>query len=101
MFRILQEAIANVLKHANARTVKIRLVRNIDTYELVITDDGIGISSEPTVYADTYGLHAMHERAQRIGGRIELLSLSPGTAVRVVISRMEIGGETNDSGIGG
>ena len=79
-YRIAQEALTNVVRHARARTCEIRLML-ADDLRLEIKDDGIGLS--PEQHAGV-GLRSMHERAAELGGTwaVETL-LGGGTKVRV------------------
>jgi signal transduction histidine kinase len=64
VYRIAQEALTNVLRHAQARTCVVRLVVN-DDVTLEIVDDGVGIPAERSAGV---GLTSMHERASELGG---------------------------------
>ena len=64
-YRIAQEALTNVLRHAHARNASIRLALEADALCLEIVDDGVGISPERK---GGVGLRAMRERAEEVGG---------------------------------
>ncbi len=70
-FRIVQEALANVRKHARARNVIVRLDEREGGTAVVVEDDGIGISAGTTSEAGHLGLRGMQERAILMGGRLE------------------------------
>ena len=53
LFRITQEAVTNILKHANAQNITIQLMKYIDTLILTIEDDGKGFKYEPTISKDS------------------------------------------------
>lgn len=90
LFRILQEAVANVLKHAQAAKVTVALVEGPAYVELTISDDGCGLTvNAGEVASDTYGMTAMRERALRLGGQLDVLSRERGTTIRVVIPRSQ------------
>jgi len=83
LFRVAQEALTNVARHAGASTVDVRLARVGDAVELVVSDDGVGIPRD----ADGTGLRGMRERAATIGadlavGRRE----GGGTEVRLRVA---------------
>lgn len=86
VLRILQEAIANILKHAQARTVTVRtgmqpgIGADPASVYIEVVDDGIGMPPAPVCGR---GLGNMRERAQRIGARLDLDSSAGGTAVRL------------------
>jgi len=84
ILRIVQEALANVRKHARAHTVRVLLNRGVgDTYVLLIEDDGVGFSapqrsSQP---GEHIGLSIMEERASRIGAELRIEG-EPGEGTR-------------------
>lgn len=81
-FRIAQEALTNVARHARAKSVRVRVVSTCDHIELVIDDDGIGMPSNPR--RGSLGLLGMQERAKLIGAEFQVTSGEHGgTAVRV------------------
>lgn len=83
--RIVQESITNVLKHAHARHVVITLAFGADTLNLTVQDDGVGF--DPDCHHDGFGLLGMHERAQRIGARLNVHSVpSRGTRVDTIVA---------------
>jgi signal transduction histidine kinase len=65
-FRIVQESLTNVVRHAQARSVQVSLTYNTADLTLSITDDGIGSPAQPQT---GFGLIGMRERAAAIGGR--------------------------------
>lgn len=88
---IMQEALANVRKHSQASEVSVR-VRNEDDFEMVITDNGIGIDEAILLERSKrhVGLNIMKERASRIGAQVTVANVDPsvapsGTVVRLVI----------------
>ncbi len=84
LYHITQEALNNALKHAHAQHIQIDL-RFIDReFCLEIVDDGTGFDPEKAGRGGGLGLRGMRERAQRIGGRVEIVSApGKGTLVRV------------------
>ena len=86
VLRIVQEAIANILKHARASTVTVRTgvaamaQGRAQAVYIDIADDGIGIAAAPQAGR---GLGNMRSRAERIGARLEVESRAPGTSVRL------------------
>ena len=84
VFRILQEALTNVARHARARHVEIRLHVLPTAFELVVTDDGRGITAAELEAAGTLGILGMRERALTWHGRVTVHGASGhGTTVRV------------------
>jgi PAS domain S-box-containing protein len=74
LFRILQEALTNVLRHANASRVEVTLTESGEGFEMTITDDGSGFDVERARQAHSYGLLGMRERAELIGGKLSILT---------------------------
>jgi len=83
-FRILQEAVTNTLRHARARRVEVRLDRRDRMLIVMIRDDGVGFDPEaPGIGRGSLGLHGMRERAQLIGGTLQIMAV-PGVGTTVV-----------------
>jgi signal transduction histidine kinase/ligand-binding sensor domain-containing protein len=88
LFRIAQEALNNVLKHAQARRVAVSLSPTGQSVTLEIADNGIGSDPTTTGRRGGLGLRGMEERAAEIGARLEIESAAgSGTLVRVVWER--------------
>jgi PAS domain S-box-containing protein len=84
VFRILQEALTNVARHAQARHVEIRLHVLPTAFELVVTDDGRGITPSELTASGTLGILGMRERALTWHGRVTVHGeAGRGTTVRV------------------
>jgi signal transduction histidine kinase len=82
MWRIAQEAIANVERHAHASHLSVRWEFDGETAVLAVADDGDGFAVGATP-PDTYGLRGMRERADAIGASLEIDSApGGGTVVR-------------------
>jgi signal transduction histidine kinase len=82
-YRIAQEALTNVARHAGARHCLLQLVIDAQAVQLAITDDGSGIPSERHLGV---GLQAMHERASELGGTCTITQGdSRGTVVRAML----------------
>ncbi|GIW25906.1 GAF domain-containing protein [Meiothermus sp.] len=82
LYRVAQEALHNIVKHAKARKVYLGLQQENGTVQLEIRDDGVGFDSR-RAYPGHLGLVSMRERIERLGGQFSIQS-SPGagTAVR-------------------
>lgn len=87
LYRIAQEGLSNVTKHANATGFEVELTRNDHEVTLSITDDGAGFDvSERTTERGTLGLVSMKERAHLVHGELEVESkLGQGTSVQARI----------------
>jgi signal transduction histidine kinase len=89
VLRIAQEALHNALRHAGARHVGVQLHAHDGRIALEVADDGSGFEpDDPALRSRSLGLTSMEERAQRLGGRLEIRS-SPGagTTVRLEVAR--------------
>jgi signal transduction histidine kinase len=85
-FRIAQEAVTNVLRHAGARNVWVSLAAGPSSLELTVRDDGLGfdLGTQRRSPAASFGLSSMEERVRLVGGQIEIrTSPGAGTEVRV------------------
>jgi NarL family two-component system sensor histidine kinase LiaS len=84
LFLIIQEAMANVVKHAEAQSVRLFIGETDRQISLLIEDNGLGFRGEQ-VRAGAYGLSTMRERAQKLGGEAEIVT-KPGSGTRVRVS---------------
>jgi signal transduction histidine kinase len=104
LYRIAQEALNNIVKHACAQHVEIRLVTDDATTRLTVADDGVGFSGSAADPADVgtgvragaggsrpaaaqaggFGLVTMRERAEALGGRLRLTA-KPGQGTTVLV----------------
>jgi len=96
LYRIAQEALTNVRKHARAREVHIRLRVTERKVVLVITDDGQGFDPGTGAGREGYGILGMVERARALGGHIRILSRR-GRGTTVVASVPIVEGERGPS----
>lgn len=85
VFHIVQEALANVSKHARAQQVRISVEMAADQYLVTIDDDGIGLSGTGnTGFGMHFGMNIMRERAQRLGGSVGVVSrVGEGTRIQL------------------
>jgi len=72
LFRIVQEALTNIARHANATAVEIRALRNDDDLILEVEDNGVGIAFRQLSGQSTWGLRGMRERAHYLGGTLHV-----------------------------
>jgi two-component system sensor histidine kinase UhpB len=89
LYRIIQEALANVVKHAKAKNAWVSLQPADRQVELEVRDDGAGMSldsGDTSLNGDHYGLISMRERAEMVGGTWEIFSAPDnGTRIRVCL----------------
>ncbi|KAA3647043.1 MAG: sensor histidine kinase [Chloroflexi bacterium] len=74
IYRIAQEALENVSRHANARLVKVQLQQQNEAVSLSISDDGRGFDADEIDHQDKFGLQGVRERAEVIGAELEIES---------------------------
>jgi signal transduction histidine kinase len=84
LYRVVQEAMANVVRHAQATRVDILLQHRGDRVMVMVEDDGIGFELELVQRGDHYGLLGLEERAQALHGTLTVES-SPGAGTTVVV----------------
>lgn len=80
-YRVVQEALTNVTRHARAANIDVRLVCSNDTLEIEIDDDGVGFDVQG-ITTDRHGLAGMRERVELIGGHFEI-EARPGRGTRI------------------
>jgi signal transduction histidine kinase len=86
VYRIVQEALTNVVKHAEASEVSILLVRRDGTLTVVLEDDGGGFDPD-AVRSDSLGLEGMRERVALHDGRLTVeSSAGAGTTLRIEVA---------------
>jgi signal transduction histidine kinase len=88
VYRVLQEAVNNALKHSGAETVHVRLAKTNDRIRLCVEDDGCGFDpAEKGIDSDAmsgFGLEGMRDRAAMVGGRLSIDS-RPGEGTSVCL----------------
>jgi len=93
LFRVLQEALHNVIKHSGARQVEVRLQEDSSEIHLIISDSGRGFNPEAAFHGKGLGLTSMRERIRLVNGTISIESKrSGGTTIYV---RVPLAADTN------
>ena len=83
-YRVAQESLENIIRHAGARQVEIQLHQNENRLELCIRDDGAGFDLTDVDTSEKLGLRGMHERALGVGANFEVNSQpQSGTEIRL------------------
>ncbi len=82
LFRIVQESLGNITRHAGARRVTLTLQADVNLLHIVVQDDGIGFDPAKRHRPGHFGLFGMQERALRLGARLNIDS-QPGRGCRV------------------
>ncbi|HMG42531.1 MAG TPA: GAF domain-containing sensor histidine kinase [Acidimicrobiales bacterium] len=84
LFRIVQEAVANVVRHAEASMLTVRLGADGSILRLIVEDDGVGFDpAEQSIRSRRLGLTSMFDRARAVGGKLAIDS-QPGAGTRVI-----------------
>ena len=95
LFRIVQESLTNIHRHAGSETARIRLRRDTETLVLEIEDRGHGIPDVALKHITSggggvgVGIAGMNERIEQLGGRLDVTSSDHGTTVRVWLPLMQ------------
>ena len=86
IYRVAQEAVTNVVNHANAKNLTVKLEFIEEKMSLIVRDDGIGFGIEKNNKTSHFGLTGMRERAQLIGGDLTIISKPGyGTTIQLTI----------------
>jgi signal transduction histidine kinase len=85
LFRIFQETLTNIARHAKANLVDVKLSANDGALVLQIRDDGVGVTEQDLRKPTSLGIRGMRERAQQLGGDLSV-SAAPGSGTTVIIS---------------
>jgi two-component system sensor histidine kinase UhpB len=88
LFRIFQEALTNIAKHARASRVVVRLQRLRQQVTLTITDNGTGIAAADRSKPQSFGLRGMNERARALGGTMAITAANGGGTVVTIRIRL-------------
>jgi len=88
LYRIVQEALTNVVRHAGASQVSVLLESRGETLVVIVEDDGCGFDADRLMHSSPsehwLGLHGMRERAELLGGTLTIES-SPGAGTAVFV----------------
>lgn len=93
LFRIVQETLTNVTRHAAASQVALQVQREQDAILITIRDDGRGIDATDLLKADSWGIAGMYERARYFGGTVDISAPPEGgtmVAVRMPLERANV-----------
>ncbi|HEX6983547.1 MAG TPA: PAS domain-containing protein [Balneolaceae bacterium] len=86
IFRIFQETLTNIMRHAEATSVNVNLRKDKDNFYLTVNDNGVGISQKQLKNSSSLGIIGMRERSQLLGGDVEIEgNKETGTTVTIRI----------------
>jgi signal transduction histidine kinase len=88
LFRIVQEGVTNIIRHAAARAVTLVFLLERDGYRFTLSDDGCGFDAADPKFRWSHGIMGMRQRVRALGGQFEIESApGAGTTLRVTIPR--------------
>lgn len=89
LFRVVQEGVTNIIRHAGAKLVTLRFAPERDAWRFTLDDDGCGFDAADPRFRWSHGIMGMRQRVRALGGQFEVES-SPGagTTLRVSIPRL-------------
>ncbi len=83
-YRVVQEALTNVARHAQASSVEVALAVRDTSLRIIVADDGLGFDPRATCGRTRHGLHGMRERVMLLGGTVDVqTTLGRGTRIEV------------------
>ena len=85
LFRIFQETLTNVARHANASEVAVKLSDGDGSYKLEVRDNGVGMDVSALQRPTSHGIRGMRERARQLGGDIQVDS-RPNEGTRLLVT---------------
>jgi signal transduction histidine kinase len=84
LYRIVQEAFANIARHAQASTVRLKMEVRDGSFCMTIEDDGVGFDEASIKRHSSFGMLGMQERAHLLDGKLKIQS-TPGSGTKVTI----------------
>ena len=99
LFRIVQEAMTNVARHADASRVSVRATRDGDTIVVEIEDNGIGIETERLLNRESFGVAGMYERARQFGCDIKIAGVAGHGTIVALRIRLNRNAAQRDQGV--
>jgi signal transduction histidine kinase len=84
LFRIMQESLTNVVRHARAKRVEVRLDRSGREAVLSVRDDGVGMEQEARAKPRSFGLRGISERVLLLEGQVQIAS-APGAGTTLLV----------------
>jgi signal transduction histidine kinase len=86
VFRVVQECLMNILKHAKAKTVLLRVTTDGNLLSVIVRDDGVGIDEGRIETPQSHGLLGMRHRIEALEGTLSVRSLGPGVGTELSFS---------------
>lgn len=99
IFRVFQESLTNIARHANATIVKVRLEEEDDMLKMDIDDNGIGIIKESSNSHQSFGIIGIRERILSVGGDFSIIGIpNRGTILKISAPLRKRGNDNDDKG---
>ena len=83
VFRVVQECLVNIVKHANARKVYLTVHADERDLSVMVQDDGMGIDADRIEVVQSHGLRGMRHRVEALGGALKVRALGPGAGTEI------------------
>jgi signal transduction histidine kinase len=91
LFRVIQEGLTNIVRHAQAKQVRLALTSDSERYLLLLIDDGTGMKLNDSQFRWSHGLAGMRQRVQALGGQFAIESApSEGTTLRIELPKQRV-----------
>jgi two-component system sensor histidine kinase UhpB len=84
LFRVVQEALTNVVRHARASSVAVNVAASVAAITVLVKDDGMGIDTERLLNRESWGILGMYERVRHFGGELRITG-TPGQGTSVFL----------------
>src|SRR5262249_35494161 len=86
LFRVVQEGLSNIIRHAHAKTVTLEMTGDKHNCQLTLSDDGQGYDAASPHFHWSHGLMGMRQRAEALGGQLQIRSeVGGGTTLSVAV----------------
>ncbi|MBF0542484.1 MAG: HAMP domain-containing protein [Nitrospirae bacterium] len=91
IYRVFQEGITNIIRHSKATRVRVKLLKQDNALELVLSDNGVGISKDKLNCIESFGLLGMKERIRAVSGSLDIRGIKGiGTTIKLVVALTEV-----------
>ncbi|MFA5806494.1 MAG: ATP-binding protein, partial [Melioribacteraceae bacterium] len=86
LFRIIQEALTNAIRHADANIIDVKIMQSKDNLDILVSDNGKGIRESSEIRTNSMGILGMKERTIFLGGKLNIESIEgEGTKIHLLI----------------
>ena len=85
LYRVIQEALRNAVRHSGACLISISVARHADGVRAIVEDDGVGFAASYSDEEPNVGLHSMSERARMVGGDLQVETSESGSTIYIEV----------------